>query len=121
MDSAAQRGRLRRPGTAGAGAAVGAEDILFLVRKVCAAPALEFCIGMLRKCHSSMCASQISGRSLASPMRDVLQRPSCFLPCHSLCSSQDPKKYARAKELLIVDEEIRKARQTVEDVRDEPE
>jgi hypothetical protein len=44
-----------------------------------------------------------------------------FLPCHSLCSSQDPKKYARAKELLIVDEEIRKARQTVEDVRDEPE
>ena len=34
MDSAAQRGKLRRPGAPGAGAAVGAEDILFLVRKV---------------------------------------------------------------------------------------
>ena len=30
-------------------------------------------------------------------------------------SSQDPRKYARAKELLIMDEEIRKARQLVED------
>ena len=29
---------------------------------------------------------------------------------------QDPRKYARAKELLIMDEEIKKARQTVEDV-----
>jgi hypothetical protein len=29
---------------------------------------------------------------------------------------QDPKKYARAKELLIMDEEIKKARQVVEDV-----
>ena len=28
---------------------------------------------------------------------------------------QDPKKYARAKELLIMDEEIRRARQLVED------
>ncbi|EFN56228.1 hypothetical protein CHLNCDRAFT_145018 [Chlorella variabilis] len=61
MDSAAQRGKLRRPGAPGAGAAVGAEDILFLVRK-------------------------------------------------------DPRKYARAKELLILDEEIRKAKQVVEDV-----
>lgn len=61
MDSAAMRGKLRRQGAPGAGAAVGAEDILFLVRK-------------------------------------------------------DPKKYARAKELLIMDEEIRKARQVVEDV-----
>lgn len=34
MDSAALRGKLRRPGAPGAGAAVGAEDILFLVRKV---------------------------------------------------------------------------------------
>ncbi len=32
-----------------------------------------------------------------------------------LSSSQDPRKYARAKELLIMDEEIRKARQLVED------
>jgi hypothetical protein len=29
---------------------------------------------------------------------------------------QDLKKYARAKELLIMDEEIKKARQVVEDV-----
>ena len=34
MDSAAQRGKLRRPGAPGCGAAVGPEDILFLVRKV---------------------------------------------------------------------------------------
>lgn len=34
MDSAAARGKLRRPGAPGAGTAVGAEDILFLVRKV---------------------------------------------------------------------------------------
>ncbi|KAL4421814.1 hypothetical protein ABPG77_001603 [Micractinium sp. CCAP 211/92] len=61
MDSAALRGKLRRPGAPGAGAAVGAEDILFLVRK-------------------------------------------------------DPKKYARAKELLIMDEEIKKAKQLVDDV-----
>ncbi|PRW45152.1 spermatogenesis-associated 20 [Chlorella sorokiniana] len=60
MDSAAQRGKLRKPQQPGAGTAVGAEDVLFLVRK-------------------------------------------------------DPKKYARAKELLIMDEEIRKARQVVED------
>ncbi|PSC70449.1 transcription initiation factor TFIID subunit 13-like [Micractinium conductrix] len=62
MDSAAVRGKLRRPGAPGAGAAVGPEDILFLVRK-------------------------------------------------------DHKKYARAKELLIMDEEIKKARQ-VADVAD---
>lgn len=60
MDSAAQRGKLRGVRMAGAGTAVGAEDVLFLVRK-------------------------------------------------------DPRKYARAKELLIMDEEIRKARQVVED------
>uniref|UniRef100_A0AAD5DV64 Transcription initiation factor TFIID subunit 13 n=1 Tax=Chlorella ohadii TaxID=2649997 RepID=A0AAD5DV64_9CHLO len=60
MDSAAERGKLRKPNAPGAGTAIGAEDVLFLVRK-------------------------------------------------------DPRKYARAKELLIMDEEIRKARQLVED------
>ncbi|KAL4448273.1 hypothetical protein ABPG75_005492 [Micractinium tetrahymenae] len=65
MDSAALRGKLRRPGAPGAGAAVAAEDILFLVRK-------------------------------------------------------DPKKYARAKELLIMDEEIKKAKQLVDDVQAPP-
>ena len=40
--------------------------------------------------------------------------PSPYWPaCLAL---QDLKKYARAKELLIMDEEIKKARQVVEDV-----
>ena len=44
------------------------------------------------------------------------------LPAPSPCwlagwpALQDLKKYARAKELLIMDEEIKKARQVVEDV-----
>ncbi len=33
MDSAAQRGKLRKPNAPGAGTAIGAEDVLFLVRK----------------------------------------------------------------------------------------
>lgn len=45
----------------------------------------------------------------------VLRRPAaCLRP--SVPHPQDPKKYARAKELLIMDEEIKKARQVVEDV-----
>jgi hypothetical protein len=40
--------------------------------------------------------------------------PFCPLAC--LLALQDLKKYARAKELLIMDEEIKKARQVVEDV-----
>ena len=46
MDSAAQRGKLRKPGAPGAGTAVGAEDILFLVRKVGRCP--SFCRLQLR-------------------------------------------------------------------------
>ena len=45
------------------------------------------------------------------------QPPACPLPLLAGWPAlQDLKKYARAKELLIMDEEIKKARQVVEDV-----
>ena len=110
MDSAAQRGKLRRPGAPGAGAAVGAEDILFLVRKVGAVwgpgPGGR---GGWRGCI-------VPSLTLPQPSTSMPRLCSSAAACWPLGKLQDPRKYARAKELLILDEEIRKAKQVVEDV-----
>jgi hypothetical protein len=62
MDSAAQRGKLRKPGTAGAGAAVGAEDILFLVRKV--QPGGLGWVESLGRCRTARAANPPVGHAL---------------------------------------------------------
>lgn len=120
MESAAQRGKLRKPGAPGAGTAVGAEDILFLVRKVGRRFVRLFCRVLFAALGQSQCVcSHAMGQPPCQAMcMDLLP------PCHSSPGplplspyhKQDPKKYARAKELLIMDEEIRRARQLVEDV-----
>ena len=95
MDGAAARGKLRKPGAPGAGTAVGAEDILFLVRKVrpaAAAGGRSRLLQGLRKCRVECRCRPAEAMPLA-PMRAAVDV--------TLARSQDPRKYARAKELLV--------------------
>lgn len=191
MESAAQRGKLRAPKQPGAGTAIGAEDVLFLVRKVGWAGLWHCCNVMQRCCRATYppctvalcpgayelgwsvtknCLNGAAPLLGADPVRSqgtddqevrITELLITTISCHKLIfavhipsqnslpalaffppgpqevrsrqgaadrslthvppcpgllhSCQDPKKYARAKELLIMDEEIRKARQVVED------
>lgn len=72
--------------------------------------------GTLR--HTSAICKLPSARDTSSaPCAALLpHRFALSHPTHSSACWQDPKKYARAKELLIMDEEIKKAKQLVDDV-----
>lgn len=84
MDSAAQRGKLRGVKMAGAGTAVGAEDVLFLVRKVgsalCAQPAVVYSLSGACAVPGVGCTLQLRscllGRVLA-PQALLHLRPCC--------------------------------------------
>ena len=131
MDSASERGKLK--GGPQRGAAVGPEEIMFLVRKVRTVLGGGGGGGRPARNYDPMVVGpRACGPLWLCPGR--VRPPSCRV-LHSLCTKnervspaptpttnafattqpmQEPKKYARVKELLIMSEELKDARRLVD-------
>lgn len=111
MDESSKRGKLTT------------EDLVYLVRKVCSAD----CCSDGQQCscctfHTvpSIRNTCIARRSPAKTDGAMMQRapqPPFMITCHILvctAAAQDPRKYGRVKELLFMNEEIKKAKRAFE-------